>query len=60
MEGAQTDVEEEGVGPPLWAGEALLYTPGSSGDQSWPSLGLSLAYMYIPGVQNFLCMGAKE
>ena len=42
MEGAQTDIEEEVVGPPHWVGC----------DQSWAPLGLPLTYMYIPGVQN--------
>ena len=49
MEGAKTDTEEEGAGPPLWVGC----------DQSWASLGLPLAYMYIPGVQNVESVGTK-
>ena len=49
MEGAQTNIEEEGAGLPLWV----------SCDQSWASLGLPLAYTYIPGVQNVESMGVK-
>ena len=49
MEGAQTNIEEEGAGLPLWV----------SCDQWWASLGLSLAYTYIPGVQNVESMGVK-
>ena len=51
MEGAQTDIEGKGVGPPLRV----------SCDQSWAFQGLSLAYMDISRVQmSSLYMGEKS